>query len=164
MTHRFNITSPLIGITLGDARQCIGHVAFHEQVAQKLPGSNLKIQESVSGPNSYRMKKELNLDVNIPDMAKKLLKDAFRISRLEEWDIQQLMCQSRFDMNMPAAFRCQLVLREANGQLVAHQDWEVDVHVPLVHGILAKHAEAEIRRFNQIEMQVLQQTMADVVR
>lgn len=50
-------------------------------------------------------------------------------------------------------------LVKESGGVVAHHDWEVDVHVPLVHGILARHAEGEIRRFNQIELDIIQQEL-----
>lgn len=157
MTHRFNVKHVLTGVTLPEVRQLMAVPAFHEDVARKVPGFNLQIQHSSLAASTYQMKREVNMDVNIPDLAKKFLKDAFKLWRSEEWNLETLTCHSHFKLNMPAEFRCKVALAEESGRIVANHDWEVEVHVPLVHGILARHAEGEIRRFNQIEIDIIQQ-------
>lgn len=156
MTHRFNVRHAVTSVTLPEVRQLMALPGFHEGVARKVPGFNLKILASVLTDSGYLMKREVNMDVNIPDIAKKFLKDAFKVWRTEEWDIDTLTCRLHMQLNMPAEFRCTIRLVEEGSAIVANHDWEVDVHVPLIHGILARHAESEIRRFNQIEIEALQ--------
>lgn len=130
---------------------------FHECVCRKVPSTNLRILKStLSGP-LYSLRREHNLDVNIPDIARKFLKDAFKLWRDDDWDFDGLTCHTRFKMNMPAEFSCATRIAEADGSVIVIQAWEVKVNVPLIHGILARHAEAEIRRFNAIEIAVIEQ-------
>lgn len=156
MAHKFTVQIPLRGVSLQDARQMLGQPAFHEAVARKIPGGNLDLQHSGRAGRTYSMKREYNLDVDIHELAKKLLKGAFRLKREDEWDVDALTCRSRFGMNLPADLSCQTRLAEQGGAVVVHTDWEVNVRVPLVHGILARHAEGEIRRFSAAEVEVIQ--------
>lgn len=160
MTHRFNVRHAVSGVTLPEIRQLMAAPDFHESVARKVPGFNLKILASTSTDRGYLMKREVNMDVDIPEVAKKFLKDAFKVWRTEEWDLESLTCRLHMQMNMPAELRCVISLVEEGGTVVADHDWEVDVHVPLIHGILARHAESEIRRFNRIEIETVQQEIA----
>lgn len=160
MTHRFTIKHHLDGGTLEETRQMIGSPDFQEEVARKVPGFNLKILESKLTGNRYVMRREVNMDVDIPDIARKLLKDAFKVWRDEEWDIDALTCRARTKTNLPAEFRCTVKFTIAGSRLLATFDWEVDVNIPLVRGFLEKHAEGEIRRFTQLEVDVVQ----DVIR
>lgn len=157
MTHRFNVKHPLVGLSLQDARELMVDPAFQEEVARTVPGFNLNIMESTRTARGYRMRREVNMDANIPDLAKKFLKDAFKVWRTEDWVAETLTCYSHTKLNMPAEFRCTIRIVEHEGHVVADHDWEVDVHVPLIHGVLARHAESEIRRFNQIEIDVIRQ-------
>lgn len=156
MAHRFNVRHAVTGATLPEIRRLMAAPDFHESVARKVPGFNLKILASTPTDRGYLMKREVNMDVNIPDIAKKFLKDAFKVWRTEEWDIDTLTCRLHMKLNMPAELYCTIALVEEGGAIVADHDWEVDVHVPVIHGILARHAEAEIRRFNQIEIETVQ--------
>jgi hypothetical protein len=81
------------------------------------------------------------------------------MKREDEWDVEALTCRSRFVPNLPADVSCTTQLREQGGQLVVNHDWEVNVRIPLVHNIIAKHAEGEIRRFNQKEIEVIQEEL-----
>jgi hypothetical protein len=159
MTHRFTTQYYFDGGTLEETRELIGSPDFQEEVARKVPGFNLKILESKLTGSRYVMKREVNMDVDIPDIAKKLLKGAFKVWRSEEWDIDTLTCRAQTRMNLPAEFRVTARLQPDGQRTLATFDWEVDVNIPLVRGFLEKHAEAEIRRFNQLEIDVVQQVI-----
>lgn len=153
--HNFTIKHQLSYRTLDQARRLISSPSFHQNIARKLSGSNLKIHSSSLINNIYIMKREVNLDVNIPDIAKKFLRGAFKIWRSEEWAIDTLTGKSYIRMNMPSELRCRSEIVEESGKIVANQVWEIDVQIPLISGILAKHAESEIRRFSKIEVEVI---------
>lgn len=157
MTHRFNVQHTLADASLNDVHLYMADPGFHVAVCRKVPSENLEILDSRLQGQRYTLKREHNLDVNIPDFAKRLLKGAFKLWRDDEWDIGSLTCRSSFRMNMPAAFRCQTRVSERDGKILVDHDWEVDVSVPLIHGLLARHAETEIRRFNQIEIDVIRE-------
>ncbi|MCD6060620.1 MAG: hypothetical protein K0R03_1621 [Moraxellaceae bacterium] len=161
MTHRFNVKHYLEGGTLEETRESVGTPAFQEEVARKAPGFNLKILESTRSGNRYVMRREVNMDVDIPDIARRLLRDAFKVWRDEEWDLDTLTCRARTKMNLPAEFRVTAKLTQEGSRILANFDWEVDVNIPLVRGFLEKHAEGEIRRFNQLEMDVVQQVIRE---
>lgn len=157
MTHKFSIQHPLQGTTLQDVRAHVADPDFHTTICRKVPSENLVILESALDGQRYTLKRQHNLDVNIPDIAKKLLKGAFMLWRDDEWDIDALTARSRFRMNLPAEFRCTTRIVGGGSNLRIEIDWEVEVNVPLISGLLARHAEAEIRRFNQIELNIIQE-------
>lgn len=159
MTHRFTTRYTFEGGSLEDTRELVGSPDFQEEVAHKVPGFNLKILESRRDGNRYVMRREVNMDVDIPAVAKKLLKDAFKVWRTEEWDLETLTCRARTTMNLPAEFRVTARLQPDSSTTLATFDWEVDVNIPLVRGFLEKHAEGEIRRFNQLEIEVVQEVI-----
>lgn len=161
MTHCFNVRHTLEGGTLEETRQMIGSPEFQEEVARKVPGFNLTILESSRTGNRYVMRREVNMDVDMPDIAKKLLTDAFRVWRDEEWDLDTLTCRARTRMNLPAEFRVTARLTQEGRRILVNFDWEVDVDIPLVRGFLEKHAEGEIRRFNRLELEVVQQVIRE---
>lgn len=155
MTHRFTVQHALPDTCLDDVRKHMADPEFHTTICRKVPSENLVILESKLAGTRYTLKRQHNLDVNIPDIAKRLLSGAFLLWRDDEWDIDNLTARASFRMNLPAAFRCQTRIRESGSSVLIKHDWEVDIHVPLIHGILARHAETEIRRFNQIELDVI---------
>lgn len=160
MTHKFNVRHTLFDVSMEHVRHVVAKPDFHETVCRKVPSSNLTILESSLQEGRYSLRREHNLDVNIPDLAKKFLKEAFKLWRHDEWDIHSLTCRTHFKLNMPAEFRCKVSILAEGSQLLVNHDWEVDVHVPFINGILAKHAESEIRRFNQIEFDTIRQEIA----
>lgn len=155
MTHAFTVQHTLENTNLADVRLHMADPEFHIAVCKKVPSENLKILASTQQGQHYTLKREHNLDVHIPDIAKRFLKDAFKLWRDDIWDTAGLTCQSTFRMNMPAAFRCQTRISESANTILVRLDWEVDISIPLIHGILARHAESEIRRFNAIEIGVI---------
>ncbi len=155
MAHHFTVKQVLMPGTLQQARIALSNPEFHLAVCHKVPSENLQVLSSTLNGSQYVLKRTHNLDVNIPEIAKKLLNGAFKLNRQDEWDINSLQCQSSFSMNMPSSFRNFTRLTEEDGNLVISVDWEVKVTVPLIGGILARHAESEIRRFSDIELQVV---------
>lgn len=156
MAHYFSLQFSLTGASLQNLRHFIANPDVHEAIARKIPGSNLNILQSGISGRRYAMQREYNLEVNIHELAKKFLKDAFRLKREDVWDLDNLSCRSRFTMNLPAELSCTTRVAEQDGQLVVRTDWEVNVRIPLIHQIIAKHAEGEITRFNEAEIVVIQ--------
>lgn len=155
MSYKFNVQSTIGGVPVDFATAQLSDPAFHEKVCYRLPATDLVITESSLAGSQYTLKREYNLDVNIPDIARKFLKSAFRLRREDFWNLAQLNAESHFYMNMPGEFHSRTVMKhDANG-IHIHQDWEVIIRVPLIHNLLAKHAEAEIRRFRDIELDII---------
>lgn len=155
MVHRFTVKEELVTGTLAEAKKILSNQNFHLNVCSKIPSENLKILSTGFSESLYYLKRSQNLEVNIPDIAKKLLSGAFKLVREDKWDIEHLVCKSSFEMNMPSRFVNLAKLTEENGKLFITVDWEVNVNVPLIGNILAKHAEAEIRRFSKIELEIV---------
>lgn len=160
MTHRFSVRHVLGNGRLSDIQPLLATPEFHLAVCRKVPSENLRIVSSTMDGDRYTLAREHNLDVNIPELAKRFLQGAFKLWRDDEWSLGTLSCRSRFRMNMPAEFRCTTRLKESSHGLEVHHEWEVDVRVPLIHGVLARHAESEIRRFNAIELEVMRAEVA----
>lgn len=159
MTHKFQIQHDVSEFNIENFRTALANPAFHAELAEKLPGTKVVISRSECIDNQYYMARELNLEANIPKLAQKFLKDALRIKRVENWDLNTMTVELTFVLNMPAEFRCRGSIVEQGQQLFFKQEWEVDVRIPLIHGVLSRHAEEEIRRFNAIESEVFKQTL-----
>ncbi|MBC9228494.1 DUF2505 family protein [bacterium SPL81] len=159
MTHTFDIESRIQGIPLELALVQLRNPEFHELICRSLPASNINILESKMNQSHYSLKRQQNMDVDIPKIAQKFLKDAFRLYREDHWDINNLTFTSYFKPNMPGEFKSKTTILVQGEILCIHQKWEVVVNVPLIHGILAKHAESEIRKFQQIEIDVIQKEL-----
>jgi hypothetical protein len=102
------------------------------------------------------MKRAYNLDVNIPEVAKKLLKDAFRLQRSDVTDLQEMTSVVELGANLPIEARCQRFVTGDDKQIQFQLDWTVKVKVPLLGGMLEKHAEGEIRKFSEIEIDLVE--------
>ena len=78
MAHQFVVNATINGVSLDDFRRLAANISLHENVCRRIPGEKLEILESNKVGDIYTLKRAYNLDVNIPDIAKKFLKDAFR--------------------------------------------------------------------------------------
>lgn len=58
--------------------------------------------------------------------------------------------------NLPLEASCQRSITGNAQQLNIQLDWQVKVKVPLVGGMLEKHAEGEIRKFSDIEIGIVE--------
>lgn len=83
MTHSFTIDSTIEGVSIDEFKRLAADTALHEAVCRRIPGDNLEIIESQIQDNIYTLRRAYNLQVNMPDIAKKLLKDAFRLKRTD---------------------------------------------------------------------------------
>lgn len=157
MAHQFTIHSTIHGVSLDDFKRLVRDTSLHEAVCRRIPGENLEILESNISGDIYTMRREYNLDVNIPDIAKKLLKNAFRLKRKDVTNIQTLNSTVELGANLPLEAKGERSVTGDNNKLDITMVWTIKVKVPLVGGMLEKHAEGEIRRFTQVEMDIVEE-------
>ncbi|AXQ23167.1 DUF2505 family protein [Acinetobacter wuhouensis] len=156
MAHRFTIHATINGVSIIDFKRLAKDTTLHEAVCKRIPGENLQILESVIQGDIYTLKRVYNLDVNIPEIAKKLLKDAFRLKRTDVTNLETLISTVELGANLPLEASCQRSITGNAQQLNIQLDWQVKVKVPLVGGMLEKHAEGEIRKFSDIEIGIVE--------
>ena len=156
MAHRFTIHATINGVSIIDFKRLAKDTTLHEAVCKRIPGENLQILESVIQGDIYTLKRAYNLDVNIPEIAKKLLKDAFRLKRTDVTNLETLISTVELGANLPLEASCQRSITGNAQQLNIQLDWQVKVKVPLVGGMLEKHAEGEIRKFSDIEIGIVE--------
>ena len=91
MAHQFTVNETIHGVSIEDFSRLVAMTSLHEAVCKRIPGENLEIIESAVKGDIYTLRREYNLDVNIPDVAKKLLKNAFRLKRSDITDLKNLV-------------------------------------------------------------------------
>jgi uncharacterized protein (UPF0264 family) len=156
MAHQFTIQKTIHGISLEKFTELAADVSLHEVVCRRIPGENLEILESKISGDIYTMRREYNLDVNIPDIAKKLLKNAFRLNRTDITNLKSLESTIALGANLPLAATA---VREVVGnseKIEVTLTWTVKVKVMLIGGMLEKHAEGEIRKFSDLEFDIIE--------
>ena len=156
MAHQFVVNATINGVSLDDFRRLAADISLHEKVCRRIPGEKLEILESNKVGDIYTLKRAYNLDVNIPDIAKKFLKDAFRLQRTDVSNLVVLSSEVRLDPNLPLEAVCQRSVSGNDDQIHFQLEWTVKVKVPLIGGMLEKHAEGEIRKFSQIELDIVE--------
>lgn len=156
MAHQFVVNATIHGISLTDFRRLAADTSLHEAVCKRIPGENLEILESKKAGDIYTLKRAYNLEVNIPDIAKKFLKDAFRLKRTDVSDLNTMTSEVVLDPNLPLEARCQRQVTGDESKIEFQLEWTVKVKVPLIGGVLEKHAEGEIRRFSQLEIEIVE--------
>ena len=159
MAHQFTINSTISGVSIIDFKRLARDTSLHEEVCRRIPGENLQIIESAIQGDIYTLRRAYNLDVNIPDIAKKLLKDAFRLKRTDISNLDTLVSTVELGANLPFDASCQRSITGNENQLNIKLDWSVKVKVPLIGGILEKHAESEIRKFSDIEISIIEELL-----
>ena len=156
MAHQFTITTTIHGISLDDFKRLVGDTSLHEAVCRRIPGENLEILESRIQGDTYTLRREYNLDVNIPDIAKKLLKNAFRLKRTDITNLKNLTSTVALGANLPLEAKGERSVTGDGDKLDVTMVWTVKVKVPLVGCMLEKHAEGEIRKFTQLELEIVE--------
>ncbi|WP_353143528.1 DUF2505 family protein [Acinetobacter pragensis] len=156
MAHQFTVNAAIQGVSLDEFKRLAADISLHEAVCKRIPGDNLEILESQKTGDIYILKRAYNLDVNIPDIAKKFLKDAFRLKRTDVSNLAQLTSEVSLDPNLPLEAQCQRTVTGDESHIRFQLQWTVKVKVPLIGGILEKHAEVEIRRFSQLEIDIVE--------
>ena len=92
----------------------------------------------------------------MPDIAKKLLKDAFRLKRTDIVNLHALTSTIALGANLPLEANCNRSITGDADKIHISLNWQVKVKVPLVAGMLEKHAEGEIRKFSHLEIQIVE--------
>lgn len=156
MAHRFTVYATIPGVSLSDFKRLSADTSLHEKVCRRIPGDKLEILESKFDQGIYTLKRAYNLDVNIPDIAKKLLKDAFRLRRTDITNLEALTSTVALGANLPLEASCDRSVTGDDQQIHIKLDWQVKVKVPLIGGMLEKHAEGEIRKFSDIEIEIVE--------
>ena len=156
MAHQFTVNATISGVSLNDFKRLAADTSLHEAVCKRIPGENLEIVESKIEGNTYTLRRAYNLDVNIPDIAKKLLKDAFRLKRSDVTNLEAMTSKVELGANLPLVASCNRSVTGDDNQVNIKLDWDVKVKVPLIGGLLEKHAEGEIRKFTDLEIEIIE--------
>ena len=107
MTQQFGIQRRIQGVALADFKRLAMDTTLHEVICRRIPGENLEILQSKIVGHLYTLERAYNLDVNIPNIAKKFLKDAFRIQRIDIVDLEQMTSTVDLAANLPLDAHCQ---------------------------------------------------------
>jgi hypothetical protein len=156
MAHQFTINKTIHGISLEKFTELAADISLHEIVCRRIPCENLEITESKISGDIYIMRREYNPDVNIPDIAKKLLKNAFRLKRTDITNLKNLYSTVELGANLPLIATAEREVEGNSEKIDIILTWTVKVKVPLFGGMLEKHAEGEIRKFTEIEFDIVE--------
>ena len=156
MAHQFTVKAIINGVSIDEFKRLANDIRLHEAVCHRIPAQNLEILVSEKKGHMYTLKRAYNLDVNIPDIAKKLLKDAFRLQRTDVSDLNEMTSTVQLGANLPIEAICQRAVTGDEDQIQFQLNWTVKVKVPLLGGMLEKHAEGEIRKFSEIELSIVE--------
>lgn len=156
MAHQFTIRAQFKGISTAEFKRLVSDTDLHLNVCKRIPGENLEIIESTRAGEIYTLKRAYNLDVDIPDLAKKFLKDAFRLKRTDITHLEQMTSTVELAANLPLKAMCYRSIEATQDEIHVILNWEVQVKVPLIGGVLERHAEGEIRKFSQVEIDIIQ--------
>ena len=156
MAHQFTVNATIHGVSIDEFKRLVADVALHEAVCKRIPGENLEIIESNINGDIYTLRREYNLDVNIPEVAKKLLKNAFRLKRSDITNLKNLTSTVELGANLPLEAKAERKVTGNGNQVDITLTWTVKVKVPLIGGMLEKHAEGEIRKFSQLELEIVE--------
>lgn len=159
MAHQFTINATIHGVSLDDFKRLVLDTSLHEAICQRIPGENLEIIESSVNGDIYTLRRAYNLDVNIPDIAKKLLKNAFRLKRTDITDLKKLTSTVVLGANLPLEATAERSVTGDHEKIDVQLRWTVKVKVPLIGGMLEKHAEGEIRKFSALEIQIVEEEL-----
>ena len=156
MAHQFTVNATIHGVSIDEFKRLVADVALHEAVCKRIPGENLEILESKKNGDIYTLRRAYNLDVNIPDMAKKLLKDAFRLKRNDVTHLTTLTSTVELGANLPLEAKGERSVTGNHEKIDIQLNWTIKVKVPLIGSMLEKHAEGEIRRFSELEIGIVE--------
>ena len=132
MAHRFTVNSTIQGVSIDEFKRLASNTALHEAVCRRIPGEKLEIIESKIQGETYTLRRAYNLDVKIPDIAKKLLKDAFRLKRTDITNLEALTSTIELGANLPLVASCERAVTGDDRQIHITLNWQVKIKVPLV--------------------------------
>lgn len=156
MDYFFTIENTLDNIEINKVKKLFCSVEFHENICKKIPGTALNIHRSDLIGDHYFLERSYNLELDMPDIIRKLLKDNLCISRSDSWNFKELNAISTIKSNLPGLLTYTTSLTESENGIQIKQDWQLEINTPLIHKILAKFAENEIRKFHEIEIEIIQ--------
>lgn len=156
MTHQFTVNVKIEGISLQEFKRLAEDIQLHENICRRIPGHNLEILQSERHGDFYTLKRSYNLDVHLPDIAQKLLKDAFRLKRTDVSDFSAMTSSVDLTANLPLEAQCQRSVKGDAQHIEFQLVWTVKVKVPLIAGMLERHAEKEIRKFSLVELEIVE--------
>ncbi len=156
MAHQFTVNAIIRGVSIDEFKRLANDISLHEAVCHRIPAQNMEILVSEKQGHLYTLKRAYNLDVKIPDITKKLLKDAFRLQRTDVSNLEEMTSVVELGANLPIEAKCQRAVTGDEQQIQFQLNWTVNVKVPLVGGMLEKHAEGEIRKFSEIEISIVE--------
>ena len=157
MAHQFTIQHTILGVSLHDFKNLVQDINLHDTVCHRIPGENLEILESKIVDHTYSLCRTYHLDVNVPDLIKKLLKDAFRVKRTDVVNLDQLTSTIQLDTSLPVEANCKRVVTGSDRQVEVLVNWTVNVNIPLIGERIEKHAEGEIRKFSTLELLIIEE-------
>lgn len=156
MAHTFIVNASINGVSIDDFKRLASDIQLHETICRRIPGENIEIITSEKQGDIYTLKRAYNLDVNIPDVAKKMLKGAFRLKRTDISNLKEMTSTIELGANLPLTATCNRSVQGTDQRIEFELEWTVKVKVPLIGGMLERHAESEIRKFSQIEIGIIE--------
>jgi hypothetical protein len=156
MAHTFIVNASINGVSIDDFKRLASDIQLHEIVCKRIPGNNIEIIKSEKQGGVYTLKRAYDLDVNIPDVAKKMLKGAFRLNRTDISDLEAMTSTIELGANLPLQASCRRRVQGTADKIEFELEWTVKVKVPLISGMLERHAENEIRKFSKIEIGIIE--------
>lgn len=162
MDYFFTIEKTLDNIEVNKAKKIFCTVEFQENICKKIPGTELDIHRSDLIGDCYVLERSYNLELDMPHVIRKLLKDNLRLSRSDCWNFKELNAISTLKSNLPGLLTYKTYLIEYKNSIQVRQDWKLDINIPIIHKVLAKFAESEIRKFHEIEMNIIQSELSKI--
>lgn len=117
MAHQFTVKANINGVSIDEFKRLVSDISMHEAVCRRIPAQNMEILVSEKQGEIYTLKRAYNLDVNIPDIAKKLLRDAFRLQRTDISNLEHLTSTVELGANLPIEATCQRAVKVMNARL-----------------------------------------------
>ncbi len=78
------------------------------------------------------------------------------MQRTDVSDLNEMTSTVQLGANLPIEAICQRAVTGDEDQIQFQLNWTVKVKVPLLGGMLEKHAEGEIRKFSEIELSIVE--------
>ena len=156
MAHQFTVHATLQGISLDQFQQLLRQPQLHEAVCRRLPCDYLEITESTLQDQVYTLRRIYQPEVHLPEVAKKVLKDSLKIQRVDFTNFADANSRVELAANFPLRAQGQRQIRGDENSVQIEATWQVEVKIPLVGGLLEKHAETEIRRLTAVEVAIIQ--------
>ncbi len=156
MAHNFSVETTLTGISLQQFQQLLAQPQLHEAVCQAIPCQDLKILSSELNADLYTLRRSYQLDIQLPEVAKKFLKDALLLQRVDVTNVVTANSSVELRGNFPFIATGVRHISGNDQAVTIRADWQIQVKIPLIGGLIEKHAEGEVRRFTTIEVSVVE--------